>query len=381
MLMLLGVTFIKLCVPRHLTQASGILDAETGQKAISADKDGDLAAANKGSSGSAVAASPEEVSLMSVTCDSRGDTHGEDEAVIEGDLSNKGSEGLAKQSPLKNKSVSEIERPIAYGRTIQNPPGGKVTSMVAVPNGSIMLTTASALFEMPTNECSQETGFRPLYECKSHLLMVTTKKDRLYMLAENKSSQKRGKIRSQILYSPLNKLKFEAVEVNSKSTPTWLHVGDREIWLHLTMCNPAKVIRMAEDKQRSETFGKERLLNPSCLVQNSSGQFIVSDPHKNDLIVFEENGKYISSLSAYLPKKIENEITGCNRLAIGPDDRIYASGPLSKNILVFSSDFKLETLLPTMTAESGIISSLMVHNNALYVAHEHCIRIYPLNSE
>ncbi|XP_064595864.1 uncharacterized protein LOC135462570 [Liolophura sinensis] len=340
-LMLFGATFFKLCVPVSLSQESNALDVEIGQtpKTLRADEtDGHSSTINKRSPGKAEATSPEGTSLMSLS-------------------------------------------PFAEGRIIENPPG-KVTGMVAVPNNSILLTTTSGLFQMNANEYSQTTRFKCLYSCKSDLLMVASHKDQLYILAENRTTHKKGKSeKRKILHSSLKEINFKAVEINSKSTATCIHVGQREIWLHLTVCNPAKVIRMALDNKRSETFGQNELLYPSSLVQNSSGQFIVSDPQKRDLLVFEQSGEHTVSLRSRLPKKIENEIIGYDRLAIGPDDRIYASSPLSNNILVFSPDLKFETLLATMAEKSGKISSLMVHNNSLYVAHERCIGIYPLNSE
>lgn len=130
--------------------------------------------------------------------------------------------------------------------------------------------------------------------------------------------------------------------------------------------------------EKQDAIGEGVLKNPSCIVHNSRRNIIVADASKSDIFVFDLEGNFLHSMKLTVPRELENELTGCNRLAVGSGDRTYAAGPYSRNILVFSADCRFEKLLPLGSEKHDSISSLLVHNGSLYVAHRDCIRLYQL---
>ncbi|XP_064596398.1 uncharacterized protein LOC135463007 [Liolophura sinensis] len=299
---------------------------------------------------------------------------------------NNGSTSLEEETSLVPQASIEGEYPEPEVTVIKNPIGESVTGMAAMSYKEIYVTTLKSVFRMDISELSEENMYTRVCEGKDELLSVEKYENDLLISTTKSTSQQPNDPYSKSI-SRISRInspnpKIYKIRLDPKFTVTWVLTSGDEEWVYLTTINPATVVKGTVDKRRfvqNATFGEHVLNNPTCIVQSSSGQLIVADPVKNDVLVFEENGDFVASLKTFLSRGVKHEIKGRDKLAIGLDDKIYASGPKSENILVFSSNFRFERLIPTRT-ESGAILSLKVHYQSLYVAHENSICVYPLSS-
>lgn len=281
------------------------------------------------------------------------------------------------KSLLPQTAAVKVKKPEPEVKILDIPEGQIVTGMTAMSYKDIYLTTKSDVYHLDLTEGSRSTRLTHLFNRKEDLFAITKYKNDLLLTAMKRKPKNDT---SRLLHVKKPENKTEKIPLDSQATLTWTLTNRDEKFLYLCMANPAMVVKKSMEKKKTKIFGEGVLKYPTCIVQNSSGELVVADSHMHDLLVFKEDGEFVTSMKISVPKKLEDEMKGCNRLALGPDGRIYATGQASKHILVFTPDFRFERLLPTAAVGSSSISCLMVHQDSLYVAHEDCIRVHPLQS-
>ncbi|XP_064596169.1 uncharacterized protein LOC135462821 [Liolophura sinensis] len=278
-------------------------------------------------------------------------------------------------SLLPHTAAVKVEKTEPEVKTLHTPENEIVTGMTAMTYKDIFITTKSGVYQF---DLSKSTWHPHPLRRKEDLFAITKSKNDLLITAIKKTPKKKDS--SLVLRVKTAEEKVYKIRLESNSTITWALTSRDEKYVYLAVTNPAMVVKKSIENKKEIKFSVGLLKNPTCIIQNSSGQLVVADSHKHDLLVFEEDGDFVTSMKISVPKKMEDEMKGCNKLALGSDGRVYATGLNSKHILVFSPDFRFERLIPTKPVGSLTISSLMVLNDSLYVAHEDCIRVHPLKS-
>ncbi|XP_064595865.1 uncharacterized protein LOC135462571 [Liolophura sinensis] len=267
-------------------------------------------------------------------------------------------------------------------QTLPGPPGSDcaITGIVATSLRNLYVSTPKALFYVDLSKNETEERYTKVRDFQNELLMMEKSPDGVILCGRRKKS---GMFTISpateqyviIMFRTSDKSVDKVTEINPF---TWVYKGREDPFLYITDSMKGKIVKLNASGEKQEVIGERILQNPQCVVQNSSRQFIVTDVTKNDIFVFNPDGEFLNSMKITLPKNLENEVNGCNRLAVGPDDKIYAAGPSSRNILVFSADRRFENLLPLGSEKHDSITSLFVYQDLLYVAHKDCIRVYPL---
>ncbi|XP_064617416.1 uncharacterized protein LOC135481662 [Liolophura sinensis] len=279
---------------------------------------------------------------------------------------------LSPENTSKTVSASNV-------RTLKNPDEKRVIGMAWLSKDYIGLMTSSALFKVNVQNSVEEYKRVLTVDYNDELLCVGTYRSGLIMSARKHDTDPE---KGYFLKLSADK-ETSQIFLQMPGSPIILNLWEAR-WdgsVYAALSNPNQVIikHLEKDKENTEKTVWEAVLSkPECIVQNSRGQFIVADYAKSDLFVFEENGDFLTTMKVFVPKDYQCKLNGCNRLAVGSDDRIFASSHWSSDVLVFTRDFRFEGLLATDKPSSGVISCLLVHNSFLYVAFEECICAYSL---
>lgn len=128
--------------------------------------------------------------------------------------------------------------------------------------------------------------------------------------------------------------------------------------------------------KREGSFGEKTLGSPTCIVQNDELRIFVADSKNGDVYVFDENGKFLSSLGESAPADVKERLLGSHRATVTKEGRIFVATAISNVIFVFDSDFAPLAWLASGNESSGPISSIIYANQSLYVAQDDSIHVY-----
>lgn len=262
--------------------------------------------------------------------------------------------------------------------TLQGPDNA-IIGIVTTSFKDLYVATSKALFHMDLSKNEVERSYNKVKEFKEEILMMENASDDLIFCGRYiKSMMHVGPDKEHFCILVFRPSDGNVEEVPLANRSTWAYKGWSDASFYVTDALAGKIQRLNVKGEKQGVIGERILKDPRCVVQNSERELIVADVSKNDMFVFNAGGEFLNSMKITLPKHLEKEVNGCNRLAVGPDDRIYATGPSSGNIVVFSADRRFEKLLPLDTEQHDVITSLFVHRDTLYVAHKDCVRMYPL---
>ncbi|XP_064596066.1 uncharacterized protein LOC135462754 [Liolophura sinensis] len=143
------------------------------------------------------------------------------------------------------------------------------------------------------------------------------------------------------------------------------------------------ILKKGAKSETKKTIGAGFLESPCCVVQNSSGCYIIADSQKHDVYIFQKNGCFLTSLKVKNSDRLPDKMSSPFQLALDRKDKLYVAAKDNDTVYVFSASFEFLGKVPFGPTDGTThLTSLMVNplDDTLYVAFGTTIKTLSVDS-
>lgn len=259
----------------------------------------------------------------------------------------------------------------AYAQTLADAPD-VIHCMVATGNNNndIYVSTDHSIYLYdPSRDEFKEIRLAEAHNifmislCKEELLITTTPVDEKRKNSILRRTTSRSVKRNAVLAIDLKTLAEGKTKLSFSAFAPWLCINLKGDWCVTdTQRGFLRILKTGAKSETKKGVGKGFLQSPCCVVQNSSGRYIIADSGKKDVYIFEDDGRFVTSLKV---KNIDSPVEKMEspfQLASDSKDRLYVATIKRCTVYVFSASFEYLEEVPFGPADGTThISCLMVN--------------------